>query len=208
MQKLSVNDLDLIPGIVQRGELTPELARRGRELTPKHAQYLFDCARHEAAHVIAAFACPNGWASHVYINPAIRHRSTWRSASNATCGAPLLEHEAFISLAGAEMEAIMALERGVMSDEESRTASSHDLKRAKEECSQIGVEFYLIYRAIHRFLREAREAVNYMTVAILLMSTQSGELNPSKLKRIRQWIKKYIPHYGKYGPHPKKKCLT
>lgn len=206
MQNLSVKNLDLIPGIVQRGELTPELARRGRDISPEHAQYLFDCARHESAHVIAAWACAQGWASGVYINPAKKHRQRYRSPANADCGAAMLEHEAFISLAGPAIEDLMALERGVNADEQSRIASASDIKRGADECRQIGVEFHVIHRAISLFVGDARLAIDHMTVAILLLSTKSGVLGHSKLKHLRPWMRKHHPlHYDSYGPHPKVK---
>lgn len=205
MQKLSIKDLDLIPGIVQRGELNPELARRGRDMAPAHAQYLFDCARHEAAHVIAAWACPNGYAESVYINPATSHRARWRSAANAGVGASMLEHEAFISLAGPVMENIMALERGTPGDEQSRIASANDLDQAREECRQIGVDLDVMQLAVHRFMVDARPALDYMATAVVLLSTMTGELNYPKLQPVRNWIRSFIPHYDNYGPHPKDK---
>lgn len=201
MKKLSVAQLNHIPGI----ELTPDLARRGRDISPEHAQRLMDTARHEAAHVVAAWACPNGLALSVYINPRPTHRQRYRSAANADVMAIQLEHEAFISLAGAEMENIMALERGTPGDEESRMTSAHDITRAREECRQIGVEFDVIQNAVCRFMVDSSPALNYMAVAIVLLSTMSGKLNGAKLQRVRDWMRKHILPYDNYGPRVKDK---
>ena len=200
MQKLSVNHLDTIFGIVRRGELTPELARRGRDISPERAQYLLDTARHEAAHVVAAWACPEGCVIRVGVSPYARPRSRWPLPAYARVCAALYEHEAFISLAGPVEELIMARQRGTPLDERCRFASSTDIKSAKQECKHAGIAPRDVGLSVLRFLNDTRMAVDCMAVAILLLSNQSGQLNLSKLVRIRTWLAEYIPLYANYKP--------
>lgn len=201
MQNRPTAQLDHMPGIVQRGELTPELVMKVHTVPYKRAAYLLDTIRHEAAHLAAAFACPGTVVDRVRINPAIRPRR--RNIAEVESTPLRVEHDPFISLAGPVMELLMARERGTPCDDVARIASADDIERAKIESRRAGIDVRDIGQAVINFMRDARPAVDYITAVLLLDTPKSGDYDYKKIERLRQRVSPHIPPYDNYHPTSK-----
>jgi hypothetical protein len=172
MQKLSIQDLDQIPLI----PLTAELARRGITLTAELAASRLGFALHEAAHLVAAIACPRSTIHHVWVYPKVKGKrgvgGTFRSDE---C---LSFEEAFVSMAGYAWEELHG-----------------DVATAKGDYTRATTEHPNHLEALttaRAFIMAHDTVIRHAAVGILSLCTVQGLLDGDRLKALRRWLKPSI----------------
>jgi hypothetical protein len=172
MQKLSIHDLDQIPLI----PLTAELAQRGMSMSDELATSRLGFALHEAAHLVAAIACPRSTIHYVWVYPQVKGKrgvgGTFRSDE---C---LPFEEAFVSMAGYAWEELHG-----------------DVATAKGDYTRATTEHPNHLEALttaRGFIVAHDTVIHYAAVGILSLCTVKGGLYGDRLKALRRWLKPNI----------------
>lgn len=170
MQKLSIQDLDQIPLI----PLTAELAQRGVTLSDELATSRLGFALHEAAHLVAAIACPRSTIHNVWVFPKVkRKRGVGGTMRSDECQP---DEESFVSLVGYAWEELHG-----------------DVATAKGDYVRGSDPAYPdMLTAARIFVRGHDTVIRYAAVGILALCTVQGALDGDRLKALRRWLKPNI----------------
>jgi len=170
MQKLSIQNLDQIPTI----PLTAELAQRGITLSEELAASRLGYALHEAAHLVAAIACPRSTIHNLWVFPKVkRKRGVGGTMRSDECQP---DEESFVSLVGYAWEELHG-----------------DVATAKGDyvrgCDPAYPDVLTTARI---FVRDHDAVIRHAAVGILSLCTVQGLLDGARLKALRRWLKPQV----------------
>lgn len=165
----------------------PDRAREAleaREHMPKNERDRFDTARHEAAHLVAAWAM-GATVGAVCINQSDSPRRLPMGKVKADCD--LQREEAFIACAGIAWEDIYG----------NVLHASSDVTVAKAQMAEVGEDLEFILPFTRDFIASADSLINQLAVALYswAQSNNSGRVAPSKLRRLKAWAVPQIPTF-------------
>ena len=170
MTILSINHLHQIPAI----PLTVELARGNRSLTHELATEKLKCTLHEAAHLIAATACPKSTITKVFIHPTGKG---WRgSGGNFKSLEKFDDETSFVSLAGYAWEELHG-----------------DVDTARGDYKDgFNPQYPEMLDTARAFIIRHDDLIRYAAVGILCLGTKKGMLDGDKLKALVKWLKPHV----------------
>jgi hypothetical protein len=168
--KLSINDLNLIPTI----PLSVELAARSVDLTLDQAKDRVCTALHEAAHLVAAIACPRSSIHYVWVHPKAKgKRGVGGEVRADEC---LPDEESLISLVGYAWE-----ER-----HGNIVTAKGDYKRG------FNFSYPDVLDTARTFIVSHDTLIRYAATGILCLGTAKGVLNGRRLKALVQWLRPHV----------------
>jgi hypothetical protein len=170
MPILSINNLERIPLI----PLTIELARGNRNLTDELATEKLKFALHEAAHLVAAIACPKSTIHFVHVHPT---GNGWRGVGGRVQSDEKFEdEESFVSLAGHAWEE----QHGDIA-----TARGDYLRGFKPSYPDV-------LNTARAFIVSHDHPIRYAATGILCLCTAKGELDGLRLKALVKWLRPQV----------------
>ena len=166
------------------GEIPEGLIRWAPKLTDAEKTERFDMALHEAAHFVAACACPRSMISNVFIHPTGR---TTRAYGGRVHSVEVLEEEEFfVTYAGVAWEKM----RGTNGGKEWRARS--DIERA--QFSPVSDKPAVEYAACC-FMIDNAMVIWAVAVGFLSYCRTDGNLDGSKLKEIEHWTRGMVSSF-------------
>jgi hypothetical protein len=170
MPILSINYLSHIPLI----PLTVELARGNRNLTNELATEKLKFALHEAAHLVAAMACPKSTIHYVHVHPTGKG---WRGVGGSMRSDEKFEdEESFVSLVGYAWEE----EHG-------------DVATAKGDHARgFNPSYPDVLTKARAFIVSHDDHIRHAATGILCLCTAKGELDGLRLKALVKWLRPQV----------------
>lgn len=179
-----------LTNMLTQPSLTPELVRGDRQMTDAEVTYKTGTVLHEAAHLVAACACPGSSILSVWIHPTGRRKKTYigpnAGAAGTTNSLEVYEdEECFVSLASYYWEENFG----------NSTRAESDWRRGKK----LGYEY--VHDQADAFVRANKALIEQVAVGILTLANKDGTLRRGKLDKLVALIRARVPKYhSKFAP--------
>ncbi len=173
--------------------ITPALVRGDRKMTDAEAAYKTCTAHHEAAHLVAACACPGSGITGVWLHPTGRRSMSYHGANAGAAGTVSSsevypDEECFVSLAGYYWDANYG--------EPKRAAD--DFQRGDKP------EYRYVHDQADVFVSTNKELIQQVAVGLLLRATKDGTLKGKKLDKLVAWTWARVTKYQSKAAPPKR----
>lgn len=179
---LRVPDLDALPSRTRD-------ARAAYSALPVVEQERFETARHEAAHLVAAWAMAAA-VTEVSVNQS--DQPSKHPVGNVMASCLYLREEAFVSCAGVAWEE----QRGG-----DPIYSSVDLQDATAEAASNGEDLTYILPFTHDFVKAGSDLIDQVALALFLwaQSKPRGRVPGAKLTALHRWGERRLPPFKGYA---------
>ena len=159
-------------------------ALAAREHMHKNERDRLDTARHEAAHLVAAWAM-GAFVDTVHINQSIS--PTRLPLGRVRAGCVLQREEAFVACAGIAWEDTYGHARH----------AAADLRYAESQMAELGEDLGSVLPFTRDFIANADTLINQLAVALYswAQSNPTGQVARTKLHRLRSWGEPQIPAF-------------
>lgn len=182
-----------LTNMLTQTSMTPELVRGDRRMTDAEVAYKTGTVLHEAAHLVAACACPKSYIWRVWIHPTGRRKKGYSGPNASAAGSidsiEIYEDEmCFVTLAGYYWEANFG---------DTNVAGGDWIRGSKP-----GYEY--VHDQADAFVLANKPLIEQVAVGILTLANQDGTLRRGKLDKLVAWIRTRVPRYRTKVPPPKK----
>jgi hypothetical protein len=173
--------------------ITPELVRGDRQMTDAEVAYKTGTAHHEAAHLVAACACPGSGIANVRVHPTGRRSTSYRGPNAGAAGtvgsSEVYEDETlFVFLVGYYWEVNYGEPKRAEDDFQRGNKSGYEYVRNQADAFVVANE----------------ELIRQVAVGLLALATKDGTLKGEKLDKLVAWTRARVTKYQSKAAPPKR----